>query len=231
MEAKISEIFLSYQGEGTFTGSRQLFVRFYGCNLSCVYCDTFLESYKSFSKESLLGKIMDFGDDYNELALTGGEPLLYADFLSGFLPLYRKLNKQRVYLETNGTLPEELGKIAGYVDIIAMDFKLPSSTGNAEELWERHEEFLKEAVKAGKEIVVKAVVTESSTIDDIKQVARIAAASDGKFVLVLQSVSPVNEMSKRPDEEMLLYFKEYLKKESGKEVRIMGQTHKCLGIK
>ena len=231
MEAKISEIFLSYQGEGTFTGSRQLFVRFYGCNLDCVYCDTFLESYKSFSKESLLGKILDFGDDYNELALTGGEPLMYADFLADFLPLYRKLSKRGIYLETNGTLPGELGKVAGYVDIIAMDFKLPSSTGNAEDLWGRHEEFLKKAVATGKEVIVKAVITDSSNIDDIKRVARITKGVSGKFVIVLQEVTPVNELSKRPDEEMLSYFKEYLLKESGKEVRIMGQTHKCLGIK
>ena len=72
MQARISEIFLSYQGEGPFTGSKQLFVRFYGCNMECSYCDTPLESYKSFSKESLLGKILDFGDNYNELVLTGG---------------------------------------------------------------------------------------------------------------------------------------------------------------
>ena len=95
-EAKVSEIFLSYQGEGPFAGSRQLFLRFYGCNLECEYCDTTLESYKSFTKDSLLGKVMDFEDDYNELAVTGGEPLLYADFLSGFLPLYRAHRKHPV---------------------------------------------------------------------------------------------------------------------------------------
>ena len=76
MTAKVSEIFLSYQGEGPYVGSHQLFVRFYGCNLKCVFCDTVLESYRSLAKESLFSRILDFGDDYNEVneATQGGLP-------------------------------------------------------------------------------------------------------------------------------------------------------------
>jgi organic radical activating enzyme len=51
-----------------------------------------------------LGKVLDFDDDYNELVLTGGEPLLYHDFLKDFIPAYRKVKSRPVYLETNGVL-------------------------------------------------------------------------------------------------------------------------------
>ena len=34
---KINEIFYSIQGEGYFTGTPAVFVRFSGCNLRCVY--------------------------------------------------------------------------------------------------------------------------------------------------------------------------------------------------
>ena len=37
--AKVSEIFVSIQGEGAYVGQKQLFVRFAGCNLDCEYCD------------------------------------------------------------------------------------------------------------------------------------------------------------------------------------------------
>jgi organic radical activating enzyme len=39
-EAYLSEVFASIQGEGPDAGSRALFIRFGGCNLSCGYCDT-----------------------------------------------------------------------------------------------------------------------------------------------------------------------------------------------
>src|SRR6476620_8725923 len=36
----LSEIFVSFQGEGLYTGRRQLFLRLSGCHMRCRYCDT-----------------------------------------------------------------------------------------------------------------------------------------------------------------------------------------------
>ncbi|MFH1665304.1 MAG: 7-carboxy-7-deazaguanine synthase QueE [Candidatus Omnitrophota bacterium] len=228
--AKISEIFLSYQGEGPFAGSRQMFVRFYGCNLDCVYCDTVQKSYKSFSKEELLGRIFNFEEDYNELSLTGGEPLLYGKFLSEFLPLFKKYKSQDVYLETNGTLPDELEGVIGLVDVVAMDFKLPSSTGDPEKVWELHERFARIAVR--KELIIKAVITSSTTIDDIKRMSLIIAGLNNKVcTIVLQPVTPVRGYDDEIDPEMVYYFKEYVKKSTPNNVIVLGQMHKHMGVK
>ena len=35
----VSELFVSFQGEGAHAGRRQLFVRLGGCPLRCRYCD------------------------------------------------------------------------------------------------------------------------------------------------------------------------------------------------
>jgi organic radical activating enzyme len=40
MQGYIGEIFRSFQGEGPLVGRYQVFVRFAGCNLRCIYCDT-----------------------------------------------------------------------------------------------------------------------------------------------------------------------------------------------
>ena len=92
--APISEIFFSYQGEGVFAGIGQIFVRFVGCNLKCNYCDTkysgrinqktkFLTTedvYKSILKLCSKNKNNFFGRKPS-VSFTGGEPLLYCNFL------------------------------------------------------------------------------------------------------------------------------------------------------
>jgi len=80
MFAKIAEIFKSIQGEGIYQGESQVFVRFFGCNLNCQFCDTKLTSYRELTLDELLGQINSFSD-YHSISLTGGEPLLQAYFL------------------------------------------------------------------------------------------------------------------------------------------------------
>lgn len=228
-KAKVSEIFLSYQGEGTYIGSRQLFVRFFGCNLDCVYCDTRLSSYKSFTKEALLSKILDFEDDYNELVFTGGEPLLYSDFLRDFIPAYKHMRKQKIYLETNGVLSDELSAVSDLIDVVAMDFKLPSSSPGQEEFWEQHQKFIQKL--KGVEIIVKAVITDTTNIDDILKFAQILDGVREGFSVILQPVTGINGKVSAPDKEMLDIFKAYLMKETNKNINILGQFHKVLQIR
>lgn len=99
----IAETFASIQGEGHWTGTRCLFVRFAGCNLGCAWCDTdHAERYKLS-----LGKLLHTLDDMREefithhVVLTGGEPLLQVD-----TALLEALDDRTffVHLETNGTL-------------------------------------------------------------------------------------------------------------------------------
>ena len=228
--AKVSEIFLSYQGEGTYAGSKQLFVRFFGCNMKCSFCDTKLADYKSFTKESLLSRVLDFGEEYNEIVLTGGEPLLFSDFLVSFISMYKKHFNHKIYLETNGTLPEELKKVIKYVDIISMDIKMPSSTNDPMEVWGKHKEFID--IAGEKELIVKAVVTGCTTIDDIKKMGVIIKGTSNDATVVLQSayVSEKDNFTEA-DEEMMMFFREYLKKETGKNILVLGQIHKYLSLK
>lgn len=231
LTAKVSEMFVSYQGEGPYAGSRQLFLRFYGCNRTCVYCDTPQKSYKTFTKDGLIGKILDFGGDYNELSLTGGEPLLHADFLEVFIGLYKKHNKNRIYLETNGTLPDNLKKVVNYIDIVAMDFKLPSSTQEKfeEDIWQTHKEFAE--IASRKELFVKIIVTDSTDIDDVVKAAGIIKNCSTDISVVLQPVTSIPGRVKAPDSELMLYFTRYMEKETRKNVMVLGQMHKRLGIR
>ena len=129
MKTKINEIFASIQGEGPVVGFKQLFIRFCGCNINCDYCDTEFQTGTEYTPAELAQKITS---EYNlktfhSISLTGGEPLLSAEFLKEFLPLIKE--KTKIYLETNATMPEKFELIKNYIDIIAADIKLKSSSG------------------------------------------------------------------------------------------------------
>ncbi len=244
-EAHLTEVFSSIQGEGLYVGERQVFVRFAGCNLGCQYCDSpqalvLGPAYKleaapgshkfetlpnPVSGEKLLELVnaLDKPAGLNHsVSLTGGEPLLQVDFLKDFLPLL----KRKVYLETNGVLPDRLAEVIELVDIVAMDVKLPSATGQSA-YWKEHRKFLETAYL--KEVFVKIVVTKESNVKEIDEAAALIAEVDDKIPLVIQPVSPHGPVKHRPGAEELLAFHTVAKRKL-KEVRVIPQLHKIAGL-
>lgn len=98
------EIFYSLQGEGASAGAPAVFVRLYGCNLGCGWCDT------AYSWDSKTGGIVMPARELAEaissypcrrIVLTGGEPLMQQEGLPELLDL---LPDHAIEVETNGTL-------------------------------------------------------------------------------------------------------------------------------
>ncbi len=132
----ISEIFLSIQGEGLYTGEPTIFVRFQGCDLGCTWCDSKytwkpekkLDSEGWTSKdiiEELLtyDKVSNSGCDW--VCITGGEPLQQLD---GFCDLVLKIcGTYKIEVETSGLVPLPIPPIFELVDSWVVDLKLPSS--------------------------------------------------------------------------------------------------------
>ncbi|NQU18322.1 MAG: 7-carboxy-7-deazaguanine synthase QueE, partial [Candidatus Saganbacteria bacterium] len=161
-KANLFEIFSSVQGEGLYLGERHLFIRFAGCNLACQYCDTPLSrqicaecrveqtpggaDFKKIKNPLNSAGLLEIVSSLNKtknlhsaITLTGGEPLLQIDFLLKFLAEFKKQGESRVYLETNGTLPKHMDEAINYVDVVSMDIKLPSVTGQSAYFKEHHE--------------------------------------------------------------------------------------------
>jgi len=223
MKGKIAEVFLSVQGEGLYVGQRQIFVRLAGCNLSCAYCDTQTLGFRECEPQALLSEVSRYGNNYSSITFTGGEPLLQAEFLQEALGLTRAAGFKN-YLETNGTLPQALRKVIGYVDIVAMDFKLPGSTG-LRGYWQEHEEFLRIASRA--EVFVKAVVNTRTTVDDLQKAIAVINAVDPGIVLVLQ---PDSNQDYRVLEEKIEYLRASCL-ERGLTTCVIPQMHKLIGVR
>lgn len=96
---EISEIFYSIQGEGLKTGTPTIFIRFYGCNYDCSFCDEPLHKTvkNKMSKDEILSKTKEF--NCKNITITGGEPTLHN--LNSFIEFLQK-NKYYVNIETNG---------------------------------------------------------------------------------------------------------------------------------
>ena len=230
-KAEITEIFSSFQGEGVFVGARQIFVRFKYCNMKCEFCDTPNEgAVKEYSPTQLVNEVKtieDISGPHHSVSLTGGEPLVYTDFLKELLPMLQKA-KFKSYLETNGTLPNELRRVIDYVDIVAMDFKLPSSTGGRA-YWKEHLEFLK--ISSRKKVFVKAVVTGSTKNDDIKEAASLIKSVNKNIPFIIQPVTYEGNNGKAIGDNRLLEFLEVALNSDIENSRIIPQMHKILGLK
>lgn len=187
MNAKILEIFQSTQGEGKYIGVPQVFVRFFECNMHCVWCDTphsigdTTRHYKEFTLDSLVSEIKALWGQSHSVSITGGEPLVQADFINTLTPVLRGLG-MTVYLETNGVLPKELAQVIDGVDIIAMDIKLPSST-QCKAYWQEHDEFLQ--IARTKDLFVKVVISNATVKEEVLQAAELVKrhAPDVPFIL------------------------------------------------
>lgn len=100
---KIHEIFRSIQGEGANTGLPMTFIRTYGCNLSCEFCDTPQDNYVDMPIDDIVYKAQ--GDEW--VCITGGEPTIHPDLCLLSEALCNE--GHMVALETNGTNPIPLG--------------------------------------------------------------------------------------------------------------------------
>jgi organic radical activating enzyme len=229
IKAKVHEIFTSVQGEGVFSGKRQIFVRFFGCRTGCAFCDTHQdsESVKEYLSADLLSviHIKAHPAAVHSVSLTGGEPLLWVNFLKEFLPKLKQ-DQYKVYLETNGILYRELAEIIDYVDIIAMDIKLPSST-QKQAFWEEHSEFLNISMK--KQVFVKIIVTGKTTASDFSKAVLLVSRKNPYIALVIQPVTPAEGVP--PVSETGLKQFRTIALEHLHKVKIIPQMHKLYGIR
>lgn len=123
---KVVEIFKSIDGEGKRAGLPTTFIRLYGCNLNCSYCDTRYgceeDNYDVRSVDSIMDTVRRFG--IPSVTITGGEPLIHP----GIHKLINTLLEAGywVNIETNGSV--YIGQFPKHKNLFfTMDYKSPSS--------------------------------------------------------------------------------------------------------
>lgn len=214
---KINEIFKSISGEAAFAGLPCIFVRTYGCNLRCTYCDTMYAveggEFTQMTPHEVLEECNKLGPKH--VILTGGEPLIQPDMPDLIWLLTR--NGYSVEIETNGAVNLqqfhdkltlsmlELSKLT-----YTMDYKSFSS-GMAYKMVRSNLEFL------GNNDVIKFVV---GCMEDLEQMEILL--DNNKDIMAKVFVSPVfGQIEPEQIVQFLLDKKLY-------NVRVQLQMHKLI---
>ncbi len=119
----VCEIYLSIQGESSYSGLPCIFIRLSGCNLNCSWCDS--RFHMDIQQEMSIEEIIEAIAEYKPVKLveiTGGEPLLQED-TPKLIEILGQIGYM-ILLETNGSL--SIAKIPTNV-VNIMDVKCPSS--------------------------------------------------------------------------------------------------------
>ena len=120
---KITEIFLSLQGESTNAGLPTVFVRLTGCPLRCQYCDTAYAFHggRWLQQDEVTAKVQGY-TGVRHVCVTGGEPLAQ----KACIPLLARLCDlgYAVSLETGGAL--DVSAVDARVKRV-LDVKTPGS--------------------------------------------------------------------------------------------------------
>ncbi|MEE3078133.1 MAG: 7-carboxy-7-deazaguanine synthase QueE [Bdellovibrionota bacterium] len=127
----INSIYRATEGEGIQLGTPQVFVRFQGCAIGCINCDSMdtwafegekmalIDVWDKIWSESLEGKI-------KRVSITGGDPL-HPSHEPQVLELVKYLRERGWYINIEAAGTRVVDSIFDNIDFISFDFKTPST--------------------------------------------------------------------------------------------------------
>lgn len=184
LKLPVAEIFYSIDGEGVRTGLPVIFIRLFGCNLNCSYCDTRyaceaetpdtngIVGYDVMDLDKIIFNVQKFAP-CKAITLTGGEPLIHTK-VGQLIKALRFLGYD-INIETNGAVDlsdfidsqmifkAPCDTVGGY--FITMDWKSISS-GESQKMLESNLALLRH------EDVLKFVVGNTEDLDQMKEVIK-----------------------------------------------------------
>ncbi|ASJ02816.1 7-carboxy-7-deazaguanine synthase [Thermococcus profundus] len=252
MKVIMAEVFNSWQGEGgsvegSAFGRRQIFVRFAGCDLHCLWCDSkeyidashvsrwryevepFTGKFKYKPNPASVDEVVDAvlrldTGDIHSISYTGGEPTLQVKPLKALMGRMKELDFDN-FLETHGGLPELIREVAPLTDYASVDIK--DETARATEDWKglvlREVESIRILKEAGVKTYAKLVVTRETKVENVRWYASLLK---DLAPLVIQPREPINITQ----EKLMGLYREAAQIMGRKNVGLSFQVHKYLNV-
>lgn len=127
----INSIYRATEGEGIHVGTPQIFIRFQGCHIGCLNCDS-KETWDfdpSFTKS--LDEVIEEVEALSmgiirRVSITGGDPL-HPSHIPSLKELIRELKQQNYFINIEAAGTRVVEDIFNDVDFISFDIKTPST--------------------------------------------------------------------------------------------------------
>lgn len=129
----IHSIYKATEGEGVFVGTPQVFVRFQGCTIGCVNCDS-METWDFANEHISLTSVLDevellsgnYPTKIKRVSITGGDPL-HPKNTPGVIALAKELKNRGYFINIEAAGTRLVHELFDIIDYISMDFKTPST--------------------------------------------------------------------------------------------------------
>ena len=160
----INSIYRATEGEGIHIGIPQIFVRFQGCHIGCVNCDTketwdFDPSFTT-TLDDVMEKVETLSQDIiKRVSITGGDPL-HPSHVPSLIELVKELKARNFYVNIEAAGTRIVKDVFDLVDFVSYDFKTPST-----EVRTSKDLLLKFLVEYGHKAQVKAVVADKKDFE------------------------------------------------------------------
>ncbi|MBY0413982.1 MAG: 7-carboxy-7-deazaguanine synthase QueE, partial [Bdellovibrionales bacterium] len=128
----INSIYRATEGEGVFLGRPQIFVRYQGCAVGCLNCDS--KDTWEFTKEmgtdlpEILARVYEEGHNglIKNVSITGGDPL-HPSHVPHVLELVKALKDKGYFINIEAAGTRVVDEIFDLVDYVSFDYKTPST--------------------------------------------------------------------------------------------------------
>lgn len=188
---RLSEAFLSIQGEGPSAGAPAHFVRLQGCDVGCSWCDTKYSwdpgGGEPIDLDTLWERMLALGEAAL-LVVTGGEPLQHPGIgmlLDGALARW-----QRIEVETSGILPPPRRAPNLCYNVSP---KLPRATPRWRETWRHIASWLEDP-----NTTFKIVVGDAPDIEDAQRLIAEHRIPAARVMLMPEGLTEESLRSRAP---------------------------------
>jgi 7-carboxy-7-deazaguanine synthase len=227
-DLSLNSIYAATEGEGIHIGKPQIFVRFQGCAIGCLNCDSKETWDFDGAKTSLanaVDQVEEIAGNYphrlKRISITGGDPL-HPKLLPGVEAIAGELKKRGYYINVEASGSRVVDSLFDIVNFISFDFKTPS-TGVKTSV-KSLEKILKQY---GDKAQIKSVVTDKKDFEYIYDVFNTLQEEYDFDLSTPWVVTPCYEPHEEFPRDRFIEVQN-LNQSFGSPFRVIGQQHKWI---